>query len=135
MRSAKGLLRFRLFEDWGESVTSNLHAKSLSDNRILRAISPFNYRQGIKKFPTLCDHVFVTNETVALTVTKAEALILFELLANFHEESSIQVRDQAERIALWNLSSLLEKSLVDLFSPNYKELLLQAKQKLISSRI
>ena len=73
--------------------------------------------------------MFVKNETVALTVTKAEALILFELLANFHEESSIQVRDQAERIALWNLSSLLEKSLVDLFSPNYKELLLQAKQK------
>ena len=75
----------------------------------------------------------MTNETVALTVTKAEALILFELLADFHEEDSIQIEDQAERIALWKLSSLLEKSLVEIFSPNYTELLIEARRELISS--
>jgi hypothetical protein len=76
----------------------------------------------------------MANETVALNLTKAEALILFELLADFHEESSVPVKDQADRIALWNLCCLLEKSLVEIFSPNYKDLLLQARQELLSSR-
>jgi hypothetical protein len=74
------------------------------------------------------------NESVTLTLTKAEALILFDLLADFHEDPSLKVRDRADRVALWNLASLLEKSLVEVFSPNYLELVAQARLELTSSR-
>ena len=75
----------------------------------------------------------MSDGSVAVTLTKAEALILFDLLADFHEESSLQIRDQADRIAMWRLSALLERSLVEIFSPKYQELLSQAREELISS--
>jgi hypothetical protein len=74
------------------------------------------------------------NDSVAIALTKAEALILFDLLADLHEDPSLKVRDQADRVALWNLTSLLEKSLAEVLSPNYRELVAQARVELTSGR-
>ena len=72
----------------------------------------------------------MVSEPVAIHLTKAEALILFDMLVDFRDESSVQVKDQADRVALWNLCCLLEKSLVEVFAPDYKELLVRAREEL-----
>jgi hypothetical protein len=40
------------------------------------------------------------------------------------------VEDQAERRALWNLTALLERVLVEPFSAQYRELVEQARERL-----
>jgi len=46
-----------------------------------------------------------SNETVTLVIGKAEALILFELLANFYRQTALQIKDDAERLALVRLKA------------------------------
>lgn len=65
-------------------------------------------------------------EKVSLDLSRAEALVLFELLARYDTEDKIDVVDQAEQRVLWNLSSMLEKLLTEPFLSNYAELLAQA---------
>ena len=72
----------------------------------------------------------VADDTVTLTLSKAAALVLFETLADSHQQQRIEIPDQATRAALWNLSSVLEKTLIEMFSPEYKGLLLQAREQL-----
>ena len=45
---------------------------------------------------------WILEETVELKLSKADALVLFDSLADFHDEETIHVRDRALRIALWN---------------------------------
>jgi len=56
------------------------------------------------------------NETVTLTIGKAEALILFELLFDFYSQSALEIKDEAERLALVRIHSALESKLVEPFS-------------------
>jgi phosphoribosylaminoimidazole carboxylase (NCAIR synthetase) len=44
-------------------------------------------------------------------MTHVEALVLLEMFADFRNEVSVPVRDQAERRALWNLVCNIEKVL------------------------
>ena len=67
---------------------------------------------------------------LSIRLTKDEALVLLEIIGDFRDESAIQVRDQAERHALWNLSALLEKAIPEIFAPNYRELVKAAKKNL-----
>ena len=69
-------------------------------------------------------------ETISLILGKAEALILFELLAGFHSQPTLQVRDNAERLALVRLHGALEKTLVEPFSEEYKQTLTRARADL-----
>ena len=48
------------------------------------------------------------NEKVTLSLGKAEALILFELLADFYRQPILEVKDKAERLALRRLQGALE---------------------------
>jgi len=68
-----------------------------------------------------------------LTVGKDEALILFELLVDFSDEPSVVVRDNAERVALARLAGSLESTLVEPFMPNYKEIISEARMRLIEA--
>lgn len=69
-------------------------------------------------------------EIVNLSLTKDEALILFEFLSRFSEsDSELTIEDQAEERVLWNLCCDLEKILVEPFQENYGELLNQAREK------
>ena len=44
-----------------------------------------------------------------------EALVLFEMLADFHSQSSLAIQSPEERLALIRLHGALEKSLVEPF--------------------
>jgi hypothetical protein len=60
---------------------------------------------------------------VNLQLGADEALVLFEMLSDFSSESSLAVPSPAEGLALIRLHGALEKTLVEPFRPDYKELL------------
>jgi hypothetical protein len=66
--------------------------------------------------------------STTITLDDDVALVLFELLASERLEPGL---DPSERNALWQLEGYLEKSLVQPFSPDYSQLLEQAKASLL----
>jgi hypothetical protein len=69
-------------------------------------------------------------EEYVLTLTNAEAVVLFELVSRFRTTDVLEFEDRAEAQALWNLCCLLEKQLVEPFDPNFKMLLHAARDEL-----
>ncbi|MER7283174.1 hypothetical protein ABT369_52980 [Dactylosporangium sp. NPDC000244] len=72
-------------------------------------------------------------DDVRISLTQDEALVLFEWLWRIDEQTDRfgdLVEDEAERRALWNLTCLLERELVQPFSANYAELVEQARSRL-----
>lgn len=67
---------------------------------------------------------------IDVPLTPDEALVLFEFLWRYSDTDQLQVLDQAEQRALWNLCCVLEKVLVEPFDPNYPELLKAARDRL-----
>jgi hypothetical protein len=65
---------------------------------------------------------------VTLTLTKAEALVLFEWLARV-DEAALEFAHPAEQTVLWELEGQLEKTLVEPFSPEYDKLLAEARKQ------
>jgi hypothetical protein len=60
-------------------------------------------------------------DDVVIRLSHDEALVLFELL--HHRESQHRVtrpEHHADQVALWNLSCLLERELVELFDPSLR---------------
>jgi hypothetical protein len=74
-------------------------------------------------------------EAVVVRLTRDEALVLSDWLRRCEEEDALAdvTSDPAEVIALDALSALLEPELVELFDPNYLELVEAARQRLRSS--
>jgi hypothetical protein len=81
------------------------------------------------------------NEYVDVPIPKAACLVLFELLTSSYEEwrklnpddssaspMNINAEDHAQRMALWKLEGALERTLPELFSSNYNELLTESKR-------
>jgi|UPI0003743374 hypothetical protein len=81
----------------------------------------------------VCNDECMPEDMVTLKINKASAIVLFEELDDFHEEESIRVREPAFRIALWNVISTLQKELIEIFAPDYKQLLDEARKELIRS--
>jgi hypothetical protein len=72
-----------------------------------------------------------TEPVVTIRLTADEALVLFEWLHRCEDEDQISPpAHQGEQVALWNLSALLERELVEPFEDNYQELLDQARVRL-----
>jgi len=69
-------------------------------------------------------------KTMQLNLTEDEALVLFELLSRFSEDSIFGIEDQAEMRALWNLQAVLEQALTEPFLQNYQTLLAAARDRL-----
>ena len=70
-------------------------------------------------------------QNVNLTVTKDEALVLFEFLARFNQTEHPGIfEDQAEQKTLWILEGQLEKQLVEPIRPDYKDIILEARNKI-----
>ncbi len=74
----------------------------------------------------------MSEDGVQLTIGRAEALVLFEMLADFYSQSCLQIADPAERLALVRLHGVLEKALVEPFLPEYQDLVHDAKTSLES---
>ena len=67
---------------------------------------------------------------VTLTLSPDEAVVLFDWLHRFNSEKKHRFEDQAEQRALWNLEASLESTLVELFKPEYGEILAAARSRL-----
>ena len=67
------------------------------------------------------------DDSVTFTIAKAEALVLFDLLADFRDQANLPIRDTAQRAALWFLESRLEKTLVEPFALDYDQALPNAR--------
>ena len=66
-------------------------------------------------------------QNVDLTLSQAEALVLFEFLARFGQHGTLTIDDSAEQQALLNLLAELEQQLVEPLMSNYSELLETAR--------
>jgi len=69
-------------------------------------------------------------ENIEISLSKDEALVLFEFLARFSTSDKLEIVDQAEERALWNIEALLEKILVEPFSENWTSIIAEARRRL-----
>ncbi|QDU18079.1 hypothetical protein CA11_59300 [Gimesia maris] len=69
-------------------------------------------------------------KTMQLNLTEDEALVLFELLSRFSEDSILGIEDQAEQRVLWNLQAILEQALPESFQQNYQRELAATRDRL-----
>jgi hypothetical protein len=72
------------------------------------------------------------DESVTITIGKAEALVLFDLLAGFRDGLHLPIRNDAERVTLWMIEACLEKALVEPFSAEYERILEEAREKVVA---
>jgi hypothetical protein len=68
---------------------------------------------------------------VAKTLTKAEALVLFDFLSRFSETGKMDFEHKAENQVFWNMCCVLESALTEPFCENYEELLQTARESLV----
>jgi hypothetical protein len=66
-----------------------------------------------------------------MTIGRDEALILFEILADFSCQATLPIRDEAERLALFRFHGALESTLVEPFQPEYQRLLGDSRSRLL----
>ena len=85
------------------------------------------------------------NEAINFSLPKAACLVLFELLTTSYAEwrktnpndnsanaMHVTANEHSERVALWQLEGAFERTLPELFSRNYAELLRESKRLLES---
>lgn len=71
------------------------------------------------------------NNNIAIHFSEDEAIVLFEWLSNFNKkEKQLIFEDQAEEKVLWDLECSLETVLSSPFSPNYTNILLEARERI-----
>ncbi len=76
------------------------------------------------------------NKEITLSLTKDEALVLFEFLARFNEKDHENLfEDQAEQKMLWIIEGQLQKILVEPFKSDYIEIIKEARNRLRDKRI
>ncbi len=71
-----------------------------------------------------------TNSEVHITLTADEALVLFEFLSRYSDSDQLNIVDQAEQRALWNLCCIFEKKSVASFDLEYAQALSEARARL-----
>lgn len=67
---------------------------------------------------------------ITITLSHDEALVLFEFFARFADNDDFTLRNNAEFIAFSKLAGQLDMSLVEIFQPNYAELLQASRERL-----
>jgi hypothetical protein len=71
-------------------------------------------------------HTHEPNETVALNLTRQEALVLFDWLAT--KGAKVETNDNSEQIVLWKVEAQLEKALTEPFADDYSAILEKARR-------
>ena len=69
----------------------------------------------------------MASSKVEISLTRSEALVLYDLTQRFSETELLTVDHPSEKQVLWNLSSLLEKILVEPLEPEYETKLNNAR--------
>ncbi len=73
-------------------------------------------------------------DDVSISLTGDEALVLFDLLHRWEDDGQVSAPEhQAEEVALWNLSAVLERSLSEPFDSRYVDLVAAARGRLTPS--
>ncbi|GEP37961.1 hypothetical protein NPS01_16240 [Nocardioides psychrotolerans] len=68
---------------------------------------------------------------VSISMTSDEALVLFDLLHRWEDDEQVTPpQNEAEQIALWAVSALIERVLVEPFGPDYSRLVSEARTRL-----
>ena len=71
---------------------------------------------------------------VSIALTSDEALVLFDLLHRWEDDDRVTApQNEAEQVALWNLSALLERELREPFDSHDADLVAQARSRLTPS--
>jgi hypothetical protein len=70
------------------------------------------------------------SDSVTITLSHEEALVLFEFFARFDDSDDFTLRNTAEYLAFSRISAQLDKSLVEPFNPDYTALLKAARDRL-----
>jgi len=86
------------------------------------------------------------DEQVTISIPKGTLLVLFEFLAHSYEQwresgneqrsdgtFALLIPDSGERLALWQLEGAIERTLPEVFAPEYKDLVAEWKRKLTST--
>jgi hypothetical protein len=74
----------------------------------------------------------MSEDPVQLTLTRHEAFVLVAWLFNFDQTELAPPLDSAERSVLWRLEGKLEEQLFEVLAPNYRELLDEARKKVLA---
>ncbi len=74
------------------------------------------------------------DDSLTITLSRAEALVLFDLLFGFRDEAQLPIRNDAERVALWMIEACLEKALAEPFAAEeeYARALDEARRNVIT---
>jgi hypothetical protein len=71
------------------------------------------------------------NKNITITLSHDEALVLFDFFARFCDgDEGFTMRHTAEYLAFMRISAQLDKALVELFQPQYIELLQTARERI-----
>lgn len=70
------------------------------------------------------------SKEVKITLTEDEAWVLFELTRRFSDSDKLNIEDQAEERALWNLCCIFEKSLHQESEIEYRKFISQCRARL-----
>jgi hypothetical protein len=70
------------------------------------------------------------DEAIQINLSKDEAIVLFEFLSRYSEKKILEISDQSEECLLLNVLCDLEKTLVEPFGANYKEILIQSRKRI-----
>ena len=69
-------------------------------------------------------------DDVEIKLSKDEALVLFDFLSRFSDTDKRTIIDQSEERALWNLTCIFEKILVEPFSKDWLSIIENARSRL-----
>ena len=70
------------------------------------------------------------NEKVTITLSRNEALVLFEFLSRFTDQQQLDIREQAEQRVLWDLHADLESALPEPLAHDYDQHLQRARESI-----
>ena len=70
------------------------------------------------------------SEKVIITLSRDEALVLFEFLSRFTEQQQLDIRDRAEQRVLWDILADLESALPEPLAHDYDEQLQRARESI-----
>ena len=73
----------------------------------------------------------MSDDIINVPLGRDEALVLFELMADYDFQSELKLPNEAERIAIIRLVGAFEKTLVEPFRPDYLSLVDQARARLV----
>jgi hypothetical protein len=65
-----------------------------------------------------------------VTLSREEALVLFEFLSRFSDQETLAIEDQAEARVLWDILAALESELDEPFQPDYANKLSEARSNI-----